>query len=83
VYFFNIKAFLILAIITAKIIYLDFLVSCTNGVTLIMWISKVLNEPRLFSVFYADSYLFLNLVLILDLGLGFLSIFFIIKYQFF
>jgi len=36
VYFFSIKAFLISAIITAKIIYLGFLASCASGVTLII-----------------------------------------------
>ena len=36
VYFFSAKAFLISAIITAKIIYLGFIASCANGVALIM-----------------------------------------------
>jgi len=82
--FFSTKAFLILAIIIAKIIYLDFLVSRTNGVALIMWISKVLSELGLSLVSYIVSYLGLGLVLgtelVLDLGLGFLSIFFIVEY---
>jgi len=36
VYFFNAKAFLISAIVTAKIIYSGFLASCANGVAPIM-----------------------------------------------
>ena len=35
---FNIKAFLILAIIIVKIVYLDFLISCINRVALIIQI---------------------------------------------
>ena len=42
--FFSAKAFLILAIVIAKIIYLGFLVSCASGIALIMWISIVLNK---------------------------------------
>ena len=44
VYFFSTKAFLISAIITAKIVYLGFLASCISGVALIMWIFIVLNK---------------------------------------
>ena len=44
VYFFSIKAFLILAIITAKIVYLGFLVSYINKVAPIIWISRVLGK---------------------------------------
>ena len=44
VYFFSTKAFLISAIVTAKIMYLGFLVSCINRVAPIMWIFMVLNE---------------------------------------
>jgi hypothetical protein len=84
VYFFSAKAFLILAIITAKIVYLGFLASCTNRVALIIWMSKVLSELRLSLVSYIVSYLSLGLVLgielVLDLGLGSLSILFIIGY---
>jgi len=84
VYFFSTKAFLILAIVIAKIIYLGFLASYTSRVALIMWISRVLSSLRLFIVSYIDSYLALGLVLntelVLDLGLGFLSILFIIGY---
>ena len=67
--FFSARAFLISAIVTAKIIYLGFLASCANGVALIIQISKVLSELRLSLVFY--------------LGLGSLSILFIVEYQFF
>ena len=43
-YFFGAQAFLILAIVTAKIVYLGFLASYISGVALIMWIFIVLNE---------------------------------------
>ena len=82
--FFSAKAFLILAIITAKIVYLGFLASYTSRVALIMWMSKVLSELRLSLVSYIVSYLALGLVLgielVLDLGLGSLSILFIVEY---
>jgi len=82
--FFSAKAFLISAIVTVKIIYLGFLASCANRVALIMWISKVLSELGLFLVSYMVSCLGLSLVLgtesVLDLGLGFLSILFIVEY---
>jgi len=71
--FFSARAFLILAIITAKIVYLGFLVSYANKVAPIIWMSKVLSELRLSLVSYMVSYL----------GLGSLSIFFIVEYQFF
>jgi len=52
-----------------------------------MWISKVLSGLRLSLVSYTVSYsvsgLVLDIELISDLGLGSLSIFFIIEYQFF
>jgi len=84
---FSAKAFLILAIVIAKIIYSGFLASCASGVALIMWISKVLSELKLSLVSYVVSYLGLGLVLgielVLDLDLGSLSILFIVKYQFF
>jgi len=84
VYFFCAKAFLILAIIIIKIIYFNFLASCASGVTLIIWIFKVLSELRLSLVSYMVFYLILSLVLsiglISSLGLGFLSIPFIVKY---
>ena len=83
--FFSAKAFLILAIVIAKIIYLGFLVSCASKVALIMQISSVLSLFRLSIVSYIVSYLSLGLVLgtksVLDLGLGSLSILFIVGYQ--
>ena len=85
--FFSIRAFLILTIVTAKIIYLGFLVSYTNRVALIIQMSKVLSKLRLSLVSYMVSYLGLGLVLgtelVLDLGLGSLNILFIVEYQFF
>ena len=83
-YFFSIKAFLISAIITAKIIYLGFLASYANRVALIIQISRVLSLFRLSIVSYIVSYLGLGLVLdielVLDLSLGSLSILFIVRY---
>ena len=82
---FSVKAFLILAIIMAKIIYLGFLASCASRVALIIQISSVLSLFRSSIVSYIISYLGLGLVLgtelVLDLGLGSLSILFIIGYQ--
>jgi len=70
-----------------KIVYLGFLVSRASGVALIIWIFKVLSELRSSLVSYIVFYLILGLVLnielILDLGLGFSSILFIMGYQFF
>ena len=83
VYFFSAKAFLISAIITAKIVYLGFLASHTNGLALIMWISKVLSKLGLFLVSYIVLGLVLGTELVLDLDLGSLSILFIVEYQFF
>jgi len=84
--FFSAKAFLISAIITAKIIYLGFLASYANGVALMMWISRELSELRSSLISYIVSCSALGLVLgielVLDLGLGSLSIFFIVEYQF-
>jgi hypothetical protein len=84
VYFFSTKAFLILAIVIVKIIYLGFLVSRASGVALIMQISRVLSLFRLSIVSYIVSFLGLGLVLgielVLDLGLGSLSILFIVRY---
>ena len=79
-YFFSARAFLILAIITAKIVYLGFLASCTNKVALIMWISRVLSGLRLFLVSYMVLGLVLGIKLVLDLGLSSLSILFIVEY---
>jgi len=82
--FFSTKAFLILAIVIVKIMCSGFLVSYTSRVAPIMWISKVLSGLRLFLVSYTVSYLVLGLVLntklVLDLGLGSLSILFIVEY---
>ena len=82
--FFSAKAFLILAIIIAKIIYLGFLASRASRVALIMQISRVSSLFRSSIVSYIVSYLGLGLVLnielVLDLGLGSLSILFIVGY---
>ncbi len=84
VYFFSAKAFLILVIIIAKIVCLGFLLSRASGVAPIMWIFKVLSELRLSLVLCVVFYLALGLILgiklVLDLGLGFLSILFIVEY---
>jgi len=73
-----------LSIITAKIIYLGFLASYTSGVALIMRISRVLSLFKLSIVSYIVSYsalgLILGIKLVLDLGLGSLSILFIGEY---
>ena len=81
VYFFSTKAFLILAIITVKIIYLGFLASYASGVALIIQISKVLSLFRSSVVSYLGLGLVLDTELVLDLGLGSLSILFIVGYQ--
>jgi len=82
--FFGAKAFLISAIIIVKIVYSGFLASYISGVAPIMWISKALSGLRLFLVLYTVSYLVLGSVLdielVLDLGSGSLSIFFIVEY---
>jgi len=80
--FFSTKAFLILAIVTAKIIYLGFLTSYTNRVALIMRISRVLSLLRSSVVSYLGLGLGLVLgsELVLDLGLGSLRILFIVEY---
>ena len=62
--FFNTKAFLILAIIIVKIVYLGFLVSRASRVAPIIQISKVLSLFRLSIVSYIVSYLGLGLVLV-------------------
>ena len=85
--FFSAKAFLISAIIIAKIIYLGFLASRASGVALIIQISRVSSLLKSSVVSYVVSYSALGLVLstksVLDLGLGSLSILFIVEYQFF
>ena len=82
--FFSTKAFLILAIVTVKIVCLGFLASYASGVALIMQISRVLSLFRSSTVSYVVSYLGLGLVLgiksVLDLGSGSLSILFIVRY---
>ena len=81
---FSAKAFLISAIITAKIIYLGFLASRASEVALIMQISSVLSLFRSSIVSYVVFYLGLGLVLdielVLNLSLGSLSILFIVGY---
>ena len=67
-----------MAIVTVKIIYLNFLVSYISGVALIMQIFIVLSEFWSSTVSYIGFSSVFSLVL--DLGLGSLSIFFIIKY---
>jgi len=67
----------------AKIVYSGFLASYTNRVAPIMWISKVLSKLRLSLVSYIVLGSVLGAKLVLDLGLGSLSIFFIVEYQFF
>jgi hypothetical protein len=83
--FFSTKAFLISAIVIAKIVYSGFLASCASGVALIMQISRVLSLFGSSTVSYIVSFLGLGLVLstelVLDLGSGSLSIFFIVRYQ--
>ena len=73
-----------MAIIIAKIVYLGFIASRANRVALIMQISRVLSLLRLSIVSYIVSYLILDLILgielVLDLGLGSLSILFIVGY---
>ena len=87
VYFFNIKAFLILAIIIVKIVCLGFLASYTCRVVPIIQIFRVLSEFQSFIVSYLTLgiglVLILGIELVLDLNLDSLSILFIIKYQFF
>ena len=82
VYFFNIKAFSISAIIIAKIIYLGFLASRTSRVAPIIQTSKVLGLFRSSIVSYLGLGLglVLDIELVLDLGLGSLSILFIVGY---
>jgi len=78
--FFSAKAFLILAIVIAKIMCSGFLVSCASGVALIMWIFKVLSKLRSSLVSYLGLGLMSVIELVLDLGSGSLSILFIVEY---
>ena len=81
-YFFSAKAFLISVIVTAKIVYLGFLVSRASRVIPIIRIFRVLSLFGLSIVSYVVSYLGLVLgtELVLDLGLGSLNILFMVKY---
>ena len=80
--FFGTKAFLISAIVIAKIVCLGFLASHASGVAPIIQISKVLSLFRLSIVSYLGLGLglVLDTELVLDLGLGSLSILFIVGY---
>ena len=78
--FFGTKAFLISAIVTVKIVYSDFLASHASGIALIIQTSKVLSLFRLSIVSYLGLGLVLDTELVLDLGLGSLSILFIVRY---
>ena len=73
-----------MVIITAKIVYLGFLASRASRVAPIMQISSVLSLFGLSIVSYIVSYLglgsVLSIELVLDLGLGSLSILFIVGY---
>jgi len=84
---FGTKAFLISAIVTAKIVYSGFLASHTSGVAPIMQISRVSNSFRSSIISYVVSCSALSLVSgtesVSDLGLGSSSILFIVEYQFF
>ena len=81
--FFGAKAFLISAIITAKIIYLGFLVSRASGVAPIIQTSKVLDlfESSIVSYLGSGLGLVLDTELVLDSGSGSSSILFIVGYQ--
>jgi len=78
--FFSTKAFLISAIVTAKIICLGFLASYASGVALIIRIFRVPSSLRLSIVSYLGLGLVLGTESVLDLGLGSLRILFIVKY---
>jgi hypothetical protein len=73
-----------LATITAKIVYSGFIASRTSEVALIIQTSRVLSLFESSIVSCVGSYLGLGLALgtelVLDLGLGSLSIFFIVGY---
>jgi hypothetical protein len=82
--FFSNKAFLISAIVIAKIVYSGFLASRASRVALIMQISRVLSLFGSSTVSYVVSFsgsgLVLGTELVLDLGSGSLSILFIVRY---
>ena len=85
--FFSAKAFSMSAIIMAKIMYSGFLASHINGVTPIIWISRVFSKLWSSIVSYTSSSsgsgLVLSIYLVSNSDLGSLSIFFIVEYQFF
>jgi len=81
VYFLSAKAFLISAIVTAKIVYSGFLAGCANRVALIMRISRVPSSLGLLIVSYLGLGLVLGIELVLDLGSSSLKILFIVEYQ--
>ena len=72
--------YLILAIVTVKIVYLGFLASRASGVAPIMRIFRVLSLLRLSIVSYLGLGLVLGTKLVLNSSLGSLSIPFIIGY---
>ena len=63
-----------------KIIYLGFLASYTNGVALIIRISRVPSLLKLSIVSYLGLGLVLGTELVLDLGSGSLKILFMVEY---
>jgi len=79
VYFFSTKAFLISAIVIAKIVYLGFLVSYASGAAPIMRIFRVPSLLGLSLVSYLGLGLVLGIELVLYLGLGSLRILFIVE----
>ena len=80
VYFFGAKAFLISAIITAKIVYSGFIASRANGVALIIQTSKVSGLFGSSMVSCLDLGSVLDTESVLDLGSGSSSILFIVGY---
>ena len=78
--FFGAKAFLISAIITAKIVYSGFIASRANGVAPIIQTSKVSGLFGSSIVSYLGLGSVLDIELVLDLGSGSLSILFIVGY---
>jgi len=79
--FFNTKAFLILAIVIAKIVCLGFLASYASRVALIIRIFRVLSSLGLSIVSYLGLGLVLGMELVLNSGSGSLRILFIVEYQ--
>ena len=85
VYLFSAKAFLISAIVTAKIVYSGFLASRASRVAPIIQISRVSSlfgsSIVSYIVSYSGSGSVLGIKSVLDSGLGSLSILFIVRYQ--